>query len=134
VVYLLDTNTWVEIVRWKLPRLIARLELCATGEVVLCAVVVAELLFGATKSQGQKKVRNLADVQDLRNSYLSLPFDDDAAEHYADIRADLESKGTPIGPNDLLIAAIARANKATVVTDNLAEFQRVSGLLVESWQ
>ena len=65
---------------------------------------------------------------------VSFPFDDPAAEIYGQIRADLENKGTSIGPNDLLIAAIARARGATLVTHNVKEFKRVEGLLFEDWE
>ena len=66
--------------------------------------------------------------------YRSLPFDDVAADVYGRIRAELESKGTPIGPNDLLIAAIAVANDLTLVTHNTNEFSRVTGLVLEDWE
>lgn len=64
----------------------------------------------------------------------SLPFDDDCAEHYAMIRSDLAAQGSPIGPNNLFIAAIARANSATLVTHNTDEFGRVAGLRLEDWE
>jgi len=66
--------------------------------------------------------------------YRSLPFDDNAARHYADIRHDLETRRQIIGPNDLKIAAICRAHGITLVTSNTDEFNRVSGLLVENWE
>ena len=64
----------------------------------------------------------------------SLPFDDDAAEHFGDIRATLARQGKPIGPYDLQIAAIARAHGLIVVTHNTREFTRVPGLMLEDWQ
>ncbi len=63
----------------------------------------------------------------------SLPFDDNAVEHYGEIRAILAKAGTPIGANDLLMAAIARAHQVTVVTHNLREFMRVPALQIETW-
>jgi tRNA(fMet)-specific endonuclease VapC len=63
-----------------------------------------------------------------------VPFDDRAGEEYAKVRADLAAKGTPIGPNDLLIAAIALANGLTLVTHNTTEFSRVLGLRLEDWE
>ncbi len=89
-------------------------------------MVVGELLFGALRSQDVGK--NLADVQGFRAGFLSLPFDDRSAEEYAKVRTDLAAKGTPIGPNDLLIAAVALANGVTLVTHSTAEFSRVVGL------
>lgn len=64
----------------------------------------------------------------------SLPFDDAAAEEYGRIRAELTAAGTPIGPNDLMIASIALANQLTLVTSNTAEFGRVPGLQIENWR
>ncbi len=64
----------------------------------------------------------------------SLPFDDNCAEHYGQIHADLLNQGKPIGSNDTLIAAIARAHDATLITHNTAEFGRVAGLRLEDWE
>jgi len=104
------------------------------SDVALCSVVLAELLYGAEHSGPAHRVSNRALVANLRGQYASLPFDDRAAEHYGPLRADLASKGTPIGPNDLMIAAIALAHRLTVVTHNTAEFCRVPGLNVIDWQ
>ena len=68
------------------------------------------------------------------DGFASLPFDDRAAEAYGTIRADLERQGTPIGPNDLLIAAIGLASGAILVTHNSREFGRVAGLKTEDWE
>jgi len=73
-------------------------------------------------------------VTQLRQQVISLPFDDSAAEEYGKLRAHLATVGTPIGPNDLMIAAIALAHRLIVVTHNTVEFSRVPGLLVEDWQ
>ena len=77
---------------------------------------------------------NDALIDQLCSQYVSLPFDDAAATEYAEIRFRLETSGEVIGPNDLLIAAIARAHGLTLVTHNIAEFRRVPGLLLEDWQ
>ena len=131
--YLLDTNTCVNYLRHGANSLIAaRLAAIGPGDAVLCAVVVGELLFGALRSRDVTKT--LAEVHAFTPGFRSLPFDDLAAEEYAQIRADLAAKGTPIGPNDLLIAAIARLHKLTLVTHNTAEFSRVFGLKLEDWQ
>ena len=98
----------------------------------LCSVVKAELLFGA-----QRSGRIEANLQRLKLFFeplQSLPFDDDCAEHYALIRADLQARGQLIGGNDLLIAAIARSHNVTLVTHNTGEFSRVSGLRLEDWE
>ncbi|MDZ7696616.1 MAG: PIN domain-containing protein [Deltaproteobacteria bacterium] len=65
---------------------------------------------------------------------LSVPFDDEAARKYGEIRSDLARKGTPIGPNDLMIAAIALAHESVLITHNTREFKRVVGLKVEDWE
>lgn len=70
----------------------------------------------------------------MRSADVSLPFDDRAADEYGRIRAYLARLGTPIGPNDLLIAAIALANNATLVTHNTTEFNRVPGLTIVDWE
>jgi tRNA(fMet)-specific endonuclease VapC len=100
--------------------------------VVLASIVVAELLFGALRSRDVAK--NLADVRAFVSGFRSLDFGAAAAEEYAKIRADLAAKGTPIGPNDLLIAASALTNGLTLVTHNTSEFSRVMGLTLDDWQ
>ena len=96
------------------------------------SVVKAELLSGARRSQ-----RLEANLQLLKAFFAplqSLPFDDDCAEHYGKIHADLLAQGKPIGPNDTLIAAIARAHDATLITHNTGEFSRVAGLRMKDWE
>jgi tRNA(fMet)-specific endonuclease VapC len=133
VTYLLDTNTCVQFLRHGAASPVAaRLAALAPGEVVLCAVVIAELLFGALRSRNVTK--NLADVQAFTTRFRSFDFDSAAAEEYAKIRADLVAKGKVIGPNDLLIAAISLSNGLSLVTHNTTEFSRVGGLVFEDWQ
>jgi tRNA(fMet)-specific endonuclease VapC len=109
----------------------AKLSVAVPGSVVLCSVVVAELLYGAHRSVHRTQV--LAQVHDFCRNFLSLPFDDSAAEEYGWICAHLASVGTPVGPNDLLIASIALAKGLTLVTNNTGEFSRVPGLKLEDW-
>jgi tRNA(fMet)-specific endonuclease VapC len=104
----------------------------AAGAVVICSVVVAELLFGTRRSA--QAAPTLAKVQAFCNRFVSLPVDDRAADHYSTIRAHLAALGKLIGPNDLMIAAIALANGLTLVTHNTVEFTRVPGLNLEDWQ
>jgi tRNA(fMet)-specific endonuclease VapC len=133
VTYLLDTNTCVQFLRHGAGSPVAaRLAAVNPSDVVLCSVVVGELLYGALRSRDVAK--NLADVRAFADGFRSLVFDDSAAEQYATARADLAAKGMPIGPNDLMIAAIALAHGFTVVTHNTAEFGRVTGLALEDWQ
>ena len=102
------------------------------ADIALCSVVKAELLFGAHRSE--QKDNNLQLLQKLFAPLHSFDFDDKAAEHYAQIRADLTAQGNLIGANDLMIAAITRANKATLITHNTGEFERVQGLMIEDWE
>ncbi len=78
--------------------------------------------------------KNLFRQRQFVDRFISLPFDDEAAEVYSRIRSQLEKKGTPIGPNDLLIAAIAIANKLTIATHNVREFNRLEDLQIEDWE
>jgi tRNA(fMet)-specific endonuclease VapC len=133
VKYLLDTNTCVQFLRHGAASAVAaKLAAANPGDVALCSVVVAELLFGALRSH--QVAKNLADVRTFMSGFLSLPFDDRAAEEYAKVRADLTARGALIGPNDLMIAAIALANGLILVTHNTTEFNRVVGLTLDDWQ
>lgn len=128
---LLDTNACIGLIRGRAPSLAAKLRRMDVGSVATSSVVRAELLVGVMKSVHPDVERDK--VMALLAQLLSLPFDDDCAEHYADIRAGLEQIGQRIGDNDLLIAATARQHDATVVTRNDSEFRRVSGLVIEAW-
>jgi len=130
--YLLDTNTCIKYLNGKSENIRQRLETLQPQDIVLCSVVKAELFYGAMKSANPQK--NLAKLQPFVSRFVSFPFDDVAAEVYGRIRADLEKLGTPIGPNDLLIAAISIANDVTLVTHNTREFSRVAGLKLEDWE
>jgi tRNA(fMet)-specific endonuclease VapC len=101
-------------------------------EIVSCSIVKAEMFYGAMKSA--HPVTNLSRLETFFAPYEILPFDDAAARRFGEIRASLEKQGTPIGPYDLQIAAVALANGCVVVTHNTREFSRVSGLLVEDWE
>lgn len=132
MIYLLDTNVCIHLLNERHPVILQHLRQHSPADIVLCSVVMAELLFGALRSQ-----RAEANLQRLRVFFAplqSLPFDDDCAEHYGQIHADLVSHGKPIGANDTLIAAIARAHNATLITHNTREFSRVAGLRIADWQ
>lgn len=128
---LLDTDICIDLLNAREPALIDRFRAHSPLELALCSVVRAELLWGARNSA--RPDDNLERVRRFAAPLRSLVFDDPCAECYAVIRADLSARGQLIGPNDLLIAAIARAHQATLVTRNLREFQRVAGLTVETW-
>jgi tRNA(fMet)-specific endonuclease VapC len=108
-----------------------RIERSAVGELHLCSVVKAELLFGARKST--RVSHNLERLERFFSALPSLPFDDAAADVYGTIRAQMERSGTPLGPNDLMIAATALATDSTLITRNDREFRPVSGLRVQVW-
>ena len=132
--YLLDSNAWIGWLRQSHPKLVARIQSENPAGIQLCSVVLAELIYGAERSGAMHRVGNLQRVEGLRQQFVSLPFDDKAGEEAGRLRAYLAGLGTPIGPNDLLIAAIALANGCTLVTHNTAEFSRVPGLIIEDWQ
>jgi tRNA(fMet)-specific endonuclease VapC len=130
--YLLDTNACIRILNGTSARLVARLRQHEPNEIRLCSVVKAELIFGARRSA--RAADNLRLLRRFFEPFDSLPFDDECAERYAVIRNELERAGTPIGPNDMLIAATAVTHAAVLVTHNVAEFSRVVGLALEDWE
>jgi tRNA(fMet)-specific endonuclease VapC len=132
--YLLDSNAWIAYLRQSDANLIQRLQREAPAAILMCSVVLGELYYGAERSGASHQTANHALLAQLRQDFLSLPFDDPAAEVYGRIRAHLAGLGTMIGPNDLMIAAIALANGLILVTHNTAEFSRVPGLTIEDWQ
>lgn len=129
--FLLDTNVCVQYLTKRNQNIVDRV-IAESRNVTLCSIVKAELLAGAHKSA--KPVQNLRVFRSFFSVLPSIDFDDGAAEHYGHIRAQLEQMGTPIGPNDLLIASIALANNLTLVTHNTREFGRISGLNIEDWE
>ena len=130
--YLLDTNVCIRYLNGRSPAIRRHLESVAPSDVVLCSVVKSELLAGANKST--QKERTLQKLRLFFAPLASLSFDDEAAEVYGMIRADLEKRGTPIGPYDLQIASIAIANDLTLVSHNQREFGRIEGLKLVDWE
>ena len=130
--YLLDTNACIVCLRRKPSSVVARLRGLRPDEVAVCTIVRAELLFGAARSRDPVNERAL--VERFLEPFTSLPFDDLAASHYAEVRYALERVGQRIGAHDLEIAAIALAQSLTLVTHNVSEFARVPGLVWEDWE
>jgi tRNA(fMet)-specific endonuclease VapC len=128
--YLLDTNVWIHYLKNSNSSIEARLRTTPVGDIAACSIVRAELLHGARK-YGNKE-RRVQLVEQTLAPFCSLPFDDAAAQHYAKIRDQLEIRGEVIGPNDLMIAAIAMQHGLTIVSSN-REFQRVAPLSVQDW-
>jgi tRNA(fMet)-specific endonuclease VapC len=130
----LDTNIAIYVINRRVPTVRHRLaeQLRLRTEIGLPVIALFELRYGhARSSRRAESDRLLAEF--LAPGIAVLPFDAEDAAHAGDIRADLESKGTPIGPYDCLIAAQARCRGATLVTANSREFTRVPGLLVADW-
>lgn len=130
--FLLDTNTCIQFINGTSLSVKEQLQRHSNSEVVLCSIVKAELLFGARKSQ--RIEANLQTFNRFFAAFKSLNFDDRSAEEYGQIRADLAKQGKLIGPNDMMIAAIARAHDAVLVTNNTREFSRITNLRLEDWQ
>lgn len=130
--YLLDSNFCIEYMRGRNSLALSRLSAKALHEIRLCSVVKAELHLGALRSA--KPAVNRAKIDAFVAPYVSLAFDDVAADVHAQIRHQLETLGTPIGPYDLQIAAIALVHGCSLVTHNTSEFSRVPGLLLQDWQ
>lgn len=128
--YLLDTNIVIYVIKHR-PLAVRETFNRHHGRMAVSAITLAELVHGAEKSSDVS--RNLAVVEDFVSRLAVLPYDDKAAWHYGSIRATLEKAGQPIGVNDLHIAAQARSNGLTLVSNNLREFAQVPGLLVENW-
>ena len=131
MIYLLDTNTCVYAIKRDL-RVLRGLRDHSPDDFGISAITVAELWFGAAKSSRPRETRSSVDA--FLKPFEVLPFAGDAAEEYAGIRLQLEKAGRPIGERDLLIAATAKSRRLTVVTHNVREFARVSGLKVEDWR
>jgi tRNA(fMet)-specific endonuclease VapC len=135
VSHILDTNAFVDHMRrGPHSKVTAKLLTSPPQSVYLCSVVLAELIFGAVRSGPLHEAVNRAKIVKLQNTFPTMPFDDPAAEEYGKLRAYLTSTGQMIGPNDMMIAAIALTNGMTLVTHNTSEFSRVPGLILEDWQ
>jgi tRNA(fMet)-specific endonuclease VapC len=128
--YLLDTNAVSDLVRF--PQGAVAKRIARVGEQAVCTsiVVACELRYGAAKKGSDRLTSQLETVLGV---LPILPLEAGADRAYALIRAALERAGTPIGANDLLIAAHAKSLGLALVTDNRREFDRVPGLLVRSW-
>lgn len=128
--YMLDTNIAIYVIKLK-PREVLKIFNQHAGQMCASTITEAELRHGAEKSR--QKERNLRQVEDFLARLDILSYGEKAATHYGDIRVNLERKGTPIGVNDLHIAAHARSEGLILVTNNLREFERVEGLRTRNW-
>lgn len=129
--YMLDTNVIIRAVRHPDDPIRARLKRHLGRDLCISSVTYGELVYGIKKSAAPE--RNRIAINSILLGIRIVSFDADAAEHFGDIFADLEAKRQRIGDRDMMIAAHARARGDTVVTNNLREFTRVTGLSVEDW-
>ncbi len=130
--YLLDTNTCIRYLNGTSEKVQKRIKNTPPYELIVCSVVKAELFYGAENSQHPEE--NLKKQQSFLKHFISLPFDDKSAKIYGRIRSTLKRAGTPIGPNNLLIASIALAHNCILVTHNTKEFKRITELKIEDWE
>ena len=130
--YLLDTNVCVRYLNGDSLAIRRKLQTIDLADIAICSIVKLELFYGAMRSNNPNET--WARTRRFIEVFVSLPFDDIAALIAGSIRAQLAILGTPIGSNDLLIAAIAIAHNLTLVTHNTNEFNRVEGLQIEDWE
>jgi tRNA(fMet)-specific endonuclease VapC len=131
MIYLLDTNAWISYLNFPASPIRKHLSERSPQEIATCSIVKAEFVFGAYRSA--RCDANLSLLKTLFEGIRSFPFDDSAIDFYGRIRADLSKRGSPIGPNDLLISAIALANNCVLITHNTSEFGMVPELIYEDW-
>ena len=129
--YMLDTNICIYIIKKKPPSVLTRFQSLQPNDVAMSLITYGELKYGALRSQHAQKALNI--LQELQQIIPVLPMTHLVADHYASIRQTLESKGKPIGNNDLWIAAHALALDLTLVSNNIREFERVEALKLENW-
>ena len=129
--YLLDTNICIYIAKYNPPSVRERFQQYPASQLAMSVITLGELRFGAEKSHAKDCA--LAVINDLSSVITIAELSEAVANHYGDIRASLQKSGQVIGNNDLWIAAHARAQGWTLVTNNEKEFVRVDGLHVENW-
>ncbi len=128
--YMLDTNIVIYTMKNR-PDHMKKVFNQHHGQMCISAITLGELVFGAEHSQQVE--RNLIDIEKMISRLDVLPFDDKAAYHFGQVRAELYRVGKPIGPYDMMIAGHARSSGLKLVTNNIKEFERVQGLQVENW-
>lgn len=131
MIYMLDTNICIYVMKEKPEKVLSRFKEEIDNGVCISSITLAELEYGMKHSSNPLKneqalLRFLAPLS-------ILPFGPTAASEYGEIRAYLQSRGTPIGPLDMLIAGHARAENLVLVTNNVREFERVPNLSLENW-
>ncbi len=129
--YMLDTNICSYVLRDRPPTVRNRFEKAGAGNLAISTVVLAELYFGAARHPKRDAIRR--EIDDFASRVTIVSWDENAADHYGEIRAALEKSGTPIGAMDTMIAAHARSIGATLVSNDLSHFDKVGGLRTANW-
>ena len=129
--YMLDTNICIHVIKHRPASVLARFQRHTPQDMCISSITLAELEYGVEKSAFPEKNRIALTM--FLSGITVLPFDDAAALEYGRIRADLEKQGTPIGPNDMLIAAHAKSLGLPIITNNTREFDRLEDLQTENW-
>ena len=129
--YLLDTNICIYIIKKKPADVLMALKTKSKKDIYISSITIAELEYGIAKSQFPEK--NKIALIEFLSIFNILPFDDNDAVDFGEIKKELEKKGKIIGPMDLLLAAQAKSKKLILVTNNTKEFERVEGLKIENW-
>ena len=129
--YMLDTNICIYAMKTKPAQVLTRLKEALHSGICISSITLAELEYGIKHSSNPEK--NAQALIRFLIPFRILPFDAAAAAEYGKIRAHLQSQGTPIGPLDMLIAGHARSEGLILVTNNVREFERVPGLIIENW-
>jgi tRNA(fMet)-specific endonuclease VapC len=129
--YMLDTNICIYLIRKKPVQVLHRLQKISVSEVGISSITLCEMEYGVQKSAHQ--AQNRMALAEFLVSLEIVPFHDDAAIKYGEIRALLEKQGNIIGAFDMLIAAQALALDVILVTNNTREFKRIQGLKIENW-
>jgi len=129
--YMLDTNICIYVLKKHSTKL--RHKFKAIKDICISSVTYGELCFGIENRNNNLKEERWRQLEIFTQRLLIEPWDENAGRHYGSIRAQLKKEGTPIGNNDLLIAAHARSIDAVLVTNNVREFNRVPNLTVENW-
>jgi tRNA(fMet)-specific endonuclease VapC len=129
--YLLDTNICIYIINKKPEQVVKRIKKQKPTQIKLSSISLGELEYGVSKSKQREKNRNA--LMDFVSAFDIVDFNDNDAEVYGLIRADLEKKGQTIGPYDMQIAAQAITRDLILVSNNVGEFERIMGLKIENW-
>jgi len=129
--FMLDTNTCVYIIKRKPPDIIERFKRTEISQIGILSITLSELVYGVAKSS--RPEQNQIALTQFVAPLEILPYGDDAAQYYGDLRVYLEKQGTPIGSLDMLIAAHALSIACTLVTNNEKEFIRIPELKIDNW-